>query len=102
MSQRSLDLLLFGTHNLTQIYFYFSNCVKVAAIVPVNHLKFKFLGAFEKVTDLKTSFEVWIQIVLNLFSLAKFDPLLCLVIPFVENANGVRLAHQVHIFEIAS
>ena len=83
VSECSLDLLLFCTHYLTQINFYFSDCVEVAAIIPVNHLKLKFLGAFEKVTDLKASFEVWIQIVLNLFGLPKFDPLLCLVIPFV-------------------
>ena len=48
------------------------------------------------------SFEIWIKIILDLLSLTEFHPLFGGVIILTQDADWIRLAEHVKIFELAS
>ena len=92
--------LLFSSHEFAHSDLNLSNCVTVVAAVAVDHHEFKILHLFEEVCQCECSLEVGIQIVLDLFRLSDFDPLVVLL--FIKDALGVRLAKRVQVSELAA
>jgi len=92
--------LLLGSHEFAHSDLDLANCVTVVAAIAVDHNEFEILHLFEEVCQCECSLEVRIQIVLDLFSLSDFDPLIVLL--FVKDALGVRLAKRVQVSELAS
>jgi len=100
MSQVFCINLLLSSHEFAHGDLNFANRFTVVAAVAVDHHEFKILHLFKKVGQRECSLEVGIQIVLDLFSLSDFDPLIVLL--FVKDALGVRLAKRVQVSELAA
>lgn len=70
----SCPCLLLGSHELAHCDLYLANCVIVAATVAIDHHELVVLHLFKEVGQHERSLEVWIEWVLDLLSLANFDP----------------------------
>ena len=58
------------------------------------------LLSFVEIVEREARLEVWVQVVVDLLGLAQFDPLFGQLVELTQNADGIRLAEQVHILEL--
>ncbi len=88
-----MENLFFSSHHLAHSGFNFSNDFIVTTAIAIDKLKFEVLHFFEEVGESKCCGKVWIQIVLDLFSLAHFNPLVVLFLK--QDTLWIRLAKRV-------
>ena len=98
--QWSSEHLLLGTHELAHRHLNFTDRVIVSPTITINHHKLEVLNLLEVVGYLEGSLKVWVQLILDLLSIANFHPT---VVPlFVQDALWVRLAERVQILQLAT
>ena len=73
--QISSQSLRFGTHYLSKSCFNMSNGIVFTSAVPVNHLKLQPLFFLKEVIYSEPSFEVRVEVILDLLGLPKPHPL---------------------------
>ena len=93
--------LLLGAHKLAHSYFDLTDRVVVTATVTIDHDELVILNFLEEVGALERCLKVWVQLVLDLFSLTNLNPLTIAVL-LKQKTLRVRLAECVHILEFAS
>lgn len=86
-----------SAHQFAHRDFNFSNEVEVAAIIHVNHRELEVLNLFKEVVDNDVGREVWVEVVVDDFSLGNLDPNSILLL--MDDALRVRLAERVHVSE---
>ena len=100
VSQIAREYLLLGSHELTHSYFDFTDGIVVTAAIAIDKHKLETLNFLEEVAKSESSFEIRVQGVIDLLSLAELHPL---VIPFlIEDALWIRLAESVQIFKLSA
>lgn len=89
-----------GAHDAAHCGLKFADAVVITIAVAINHLKLKLLLLLEEIRHHHNGQEVWVQLILDLFSLSAQDPLV--VNHLVDHALRVRLAERVQILELPS
>ena len=98
--QITREYLLLGSHKLTHSYFDFTDSIVVTTTITIDKHELVGLYFLEEVTESESSFEIRVQVVIDLLSLSDLNPL---VIPFlIEDTLWIRLAKCVQIFKLSA
>ena len=74
VSELAKELLSLGSHNLAHSSLNSTNDVVARATISIDHLELNLLLLLEEVLDCDCRSEVWVEIVVDLLSLAHLDP----------------------------
>ena len=94
--------LRFRTHYLSKSCFNMSNSIVFASAVPVNHLKLQPLFFLKEVIYSEPSFEVRVEVILDLLGLPEPHPLIRPIVILTQDADRVRFAENIEILEVTA